>query len=183
MALAFRSPHHDGPRTVWTIRSELLALQKKYPSDPASTGDDQPIIPPASLFSTLQPSTAELKGLPSVAECAVHLELLEAFLILKQKVLTSNALDRTFGLVPKDMIHTVNGKKERKRDPGFEARRNVKWPIFLRIASARFLKWFSSLSRIMADEAGVGYEEWEQDEGRNVQLTVDTLPPLGMLFF
>ena len=165
MALSFKSRHHHSPYGQLAARQDL-EKESRTKFRPASKREEEPIIPPLALFSALETRNENSTGFPNVAECAVHLELLEAFLILKQKILTSNSLDRTFNIVPKDTLHTVSGKKERKQDPTFKTRRAVKWPIYIRLAAARFLQWWTWLGK---DSAGIGPD----------QLTMENLPSIG----
>ena len=68
---------------------------------------EKPVIPSASVFESRgsDPRKTPQRGgpdgnqlLPSAAECATHLQLLEAFQVLKEKVMKSNALDCAFKL-------------------------------------------------------------------------------------
>ncbi|KAI9765545.1 MAG: hypothetical protein M1839_005487 [Geoglossum umbratile] len=103
----------------------------------APTPSEQPVIPPEDLFAslsgTVRPSLTESDDIPNTARCASHLELLEAFAVLKNKVINSNALDRTFGI-----------KHERQNDPALPQRRQVKWTKFVKLAVVRFKLWFAT---------------------------------------
>ncbi|KAH6714819.1 hypothetical protein BKA61DRAFT_479955, partial [Leptodontidium sp. MPI-SDFR-AT-0119] len=111
---------------------------------------------------------------PSISASAAHLELLDAFLAVKQKVLTSNALDRAFSIMPKDKLVTVGRKRTRKADPTFQQRRLVKWPIYVRIAAARFLRWWDSLEFVLSDGKILF-------PGYDLNITENCLPPLDVL--
>ncbi|KAK0722627.1 hypothetical protein B0T26DRAFT_640760 [Lasiosphaeria miniovina] len=143
MALAFRSPNHHDSRSGAASREDLLkALETKFPA--SKSIDDEPAIPTPDIFASLldDDHAKNEEQLPRIAECAVHLRMLEAFLVLKQKVATSNALDRAFGIAPKDTLTTVCGKRCRKTDTTFKERRKVKWNLFVRMAAWRFLDWW-----------------------------------------
>ncbi|KAK3389153.1 hypothetical protein B0H63DRAFT_518397 [Podospora didyma] len=144
MALAFRSPNHHDSRSGAASREDLLkALETKYPASKST--DDEPAIPTPDIFVSLvdKDNAKNEAQMPSIAECAVHLRMLEAFLVLKQKVATSNALDRAFGIAPKDTLTTIRGGKRcRKTDATFKERRKVKWNLFVRMAVWRFLGWW-----------------------------------------
>ncbi|PMD60448.1 uncharacterized protein K444DRAFT_629398 [Hyaloscypha bicolor E] len=79
---------------------------KRSPFSPAATEAEQPIKPDSNIFCSLSenqsggvvPTKRKTNDVTTVGECAVHLELLEAFLVLKIKVLQSNAIDRVFGI-------------------------------------------------------------------------------------
>jgi len=85
-------------------KKEIATLRAAFPA--AKTPEERPIIPAREIYEALDHPPKEPGVLPTTAECAVHLELLEAFLVLKQKVLTSNALDRAFSISPKDKLVT-----------------------------------------------------------------------------
>lgn len=146
---------------------ELKELETAFP--PAKTPEEEPVIPKPEIFQGVCGSAAEHGALPTTAECAVHLQLLEKFVVLKQKVLTSNAIDRAFGIKPTEKLVTYRGKREVQPDPTFKDRRAVKWPIFIRLSAARFLTWWEScLSKPAALESVVKISE-------------SSLPPLDVL--
>ena len=170
MALAFRcSSHDDSKKSLFTRdrerREESEKLATLYP--PARTPDEQPVIPKPEIFDALDEPTANLAALPTTAECAVHLQLLEKFVALKQKVLTSNRLDRALAIVPKDKLVTQGGKRQLQTDETFKARQAVKWPIFVRLAAARFLRWWRTCKPIL------------HPQGNRLRLAETSLPPLG----
>ena len=170
MALAFRcSSHEDSKKSFFARdrerREESEKLATLYP--PARTPSDQPVIPKPEIFDALDNPTADPTALPTTAECAVHLQLLEKFVALKQKVLTSNRLDRAFAIVPKDELVTKGGKRQVQADKTFKARQAVKWPIFVRLAAARFLRWWCTCSPIV------------HPQGDRLRMAETSLPPLG----
>ena len=186
MALAFRSGLHTKAQSDLqyssTREKETKAIKELFPSPPTSESDaavSSPTrtleIPDPAIFAALENMTTNTDShdplLPSPAECAVHLELLEAFQILQQKVLTSNALDRVLGIVPKDTIITVKGKRTRRPDPKFAQKRKVKWEIYLRFASARFLEWWTRLDEVLLAMA--------REKGE-LGIIKESLPPLGI---
>lgn len=190
MALAFYSSGHGAGKLPQS--SSLIGTFKT-----AQTEDEQPIIPPNSLFDGLSPSPLEgthVDGnkMPVIAECAVHLELLEAFLVLKEKIYTSNALDRTFAIRPEDKFVTQyrSRRKVRQPDKTFQTRRAVKWPIYIRLAAVRFLQWWGKLDGILKSyqDARCGTSSNElssnmkssQGLPNKVQKTDAILPPLGV---
>lgn len=171
MALAFRcSSHSDSRISSYTRdrerREESEKLATAYP--PAKTPSEQPVIPKPEIFDALHHATTDLAALPSTAECAVHLQLLEKLVALKQKILTSNDLDRAFAIIPKDKVVTQGRKKQRRADETFKARQAVKWAIFVRIAAARFLRWWGTCSPT------------QRAEDHDLRMTETSLPPLGM---
>ena len=139
---------------------------------------DSTKIPDPTLFVFKHQDTglAETR-LPNVAECAAHLELLEAFCALRRKVLDSTTLDRVLGIQarPRTVYRRVAGyrrRPERKavqlKDTTFAERRKAKWPIFVSIAAARFMHW----ARVVGGSPG--HMEAELLD-RSLHL-----PPLGM---
>lgn len=116
-------------------------------------------LPPPSIFATLdfefnnsnshqvQNTDGSRNILPTVTECAVHLELLEAFRVLKQRVLESNALDNTFG--------TKQASPQRRTDRAWMEKRKEKWHKFQRLAVLRFEIWWNK----MAEKIGRGQLE------------------------
>ena len=135
---------------------------------PALTEEQKPVIPAPKIFADLTCASSDLDNIPTTAQCAVHLEFLEKVVQLKQKVLTSNALDRAFRLVPADKLVTRKGKREVEADAKFKERQAVKWPVFVRIGAARFLKWWKACSA------------WLPIGDHAIILDEDILPPIGL---
>ncbi|KAE8376788.1 hypothetical protein BDV26DRAFT_282393 [Aspergillus bertholletiae] len=119
---------------------------------PALVLSEEPIIPDPQLFKPLSHQTStNRRDLPTINECAVHLELLEVFHALKYKVQQSRDLDNTFGVEPN--TRTVYRKRysstlrkyesytARVKDTTFEQRRKEKWEYFLELAVGRFTRW------------------------------------------
>lgn len=151
-------------------RSSPAAKGLAFP--PAPTEAEQPVIPHPNVFHTLtvdlsdEDSTTQISHAPSVGECAVHLELLEAFLVLKTKVLKSNALDRTFGIaMPAGKNKKVNITTIRER----------KWKGYVSLAVIRFEKWWQNIDRVLL----AAHEEAGSSNVAAAELTITTLPPLG----
>ncbi|KAK6359961.1 hypothetical protein TWF696_001084 [Orbilia brochopaga] len=142
-------------------------------------------IPDPTLFSfaELQLDPSQLYDhtrLPTVAECATHLELLHAFYAIRKKVLSSAAWDKALGIEPET---TTTTRKERaydynrrcyatktytvvKRDENFNSRREEKWPFYLKFAAVRFIHW--------AEAVAVNIPHGHRD-------TMLPLPPLDVL--
>ncbi|KAH8591653.1 hypothetical protein B0O99DRAFT_690461 [Bisporella sp. PMI_857] len=177
MALAFPScAHGASPKSKNSYWIEQERRKEIAELKTVSLNTRTSIIPSPEIFSALKYPTAVSDSFPATAECAVHLELLEVFLALKQKVLTSNALDRAFSIVPNDKLVTVGRKRTREADATFQTRRAVKWPIYVRLAAARFLKWWDRLDVIMS---GGHPEFW--DATAEMRVTENWLPPVDVL--
>jgi hypothetical protein len=147
--------------------SQLLKLLKfSSRNSPIAPESELPVIPDPSVFSSLTveergdegaPSSPPIDDIPTIGECAAHLELLEAFLVLKTKVLNSGALDRTFG------IPATKFKKD-----GLGRIREKKWLGFVGLAVIRFQKWWQNIDKVLL-VVGEGAAEF----------TAMALPPLG----
>src|SRR4051794_18336735 len=89
--------HHHGHGHILQLTSARHLDFTAYPA--ASGADNVPQIPAPSLFNFDNPSPSPGKEkdsgsrLPSIAECATHLELLEVFYVIRQKVLASKDID------------------------------------------------------------------------------------------
>lgn len=123
------------PTGSWSLPDSALPSREKIPS--------------ATLFKSLSESrqgTASAPDpsqpqLPSIAECAVHLELLQAFYYLRRSVLESEELDAVWEVGP-DTIQTSTGDQTYDiSSPALAERRARKWPFFNRLAALRFLDW------------------------------------------
>ena len=149
MALAIgidqKSLHDCSKASLNSLKQERP--EKVYPT--AKSKAEEPIIPWPSIFQSLtdMPRNVESTILPTITECAVHLELLQCFHKLRVEVLKSTSLDKTFGIVANPQIFVRKqrwgpDKTIKKRDPTFETRRKQKWPLFLDLAVVRFDRWF-----------------------------------------
>lgn len=126
----------------------------------ATSLSDNPKIPDPNLFNfSIDPRFVqeEIRRLPSIAECAAHLELLQAFRYLRIEVLSSTKLDDAFGIKPEN--RTVYRKTRvyqgyqsswvrepvKLRDDTYDKRREEKWPLYLKLAASRFLYWIATV--------------------------------------
>jgi hypothetical protein len=137
-----------------------------------------PEIPARTLFNFSLPGGI-LQGnntstsLPSVAECAAHLELLQAFNSLRIRILASTELDEILDItvIPRTVYRKIytNGGRYTKtavqlRDETFDQRRKVKWSLYLGLAASRFLRWVDAV----------------EDEPNMLKKSIG-LPPIGRL--
>ncbi|KAL0259481.1 hypothetical protein SLS55_005218 [Diplodia seriata] len=130
------------------------------------TEDD---ILPASLFvplGRLESGAADAeKALPWVSECAVHLQLLESFSLMKAKCLSSKKLTRALGLSKHFALAMVNSEKRSQLS-------RAKWETFVSLAVIRYKKWWDVLPEILR----------ETNEGKSKpEMTPKTFPPLDVL--
>jgi hypothetical protein len=152
--------------------------------------DGRQLIPAPSLFKSLTTTTntssptAENGGsIPTIGQCAAHLELLEVCFALRYNIVNSAALDATFGvkinnkIVYRKIFHkrmrTYVYKETPLRDDTYQDRRREKWDFYLKIAVVRFGTWIRAVNKAVGEQA--------REKGDVVSLP--HLPPLGMLLF
>ena len=99
----------------------------------ADTDEEVPVIPDPSLFNftTGKEHQDGSFRLPTVAECATHLELLAAFSTLRGKVLNSPPISRTMGFA----------SETRPSQARVDAWQEEKWTKYVEFAVVRFLEW------------------------------------------
>ncbi|KAL3455716.1 hypothetical protein BJX64DRAFT_271808 [Aspergillus heterothallicus] len=175
------SLHAEGARVT---RNLAFAKSNRYKY---GAGAKAIPIPHPGLFTGLSEDKPGPKALPTVAECAVHLEMLQAFHTLRQEVIHSKALDRVFNILPE--VRTVYRKQwsatrpqtNRKytiesrtiKDSSFASRRNKKWTYFLQIAAERFHQWIRVVNKSLGDHL---------EQGAELPRYL-LLPPLDVLMF
>lgn len=143
-------------------------------------------IPSPSLFTTL--NDARPDHFPTVAECAVHLELLQVFYTLRSNIIFSRALDKTFGTEakPRTVYRKTWKSRERKYvhepvklgDTTWDSRRQEKWTTFLDYAAARFVTWARKTNEFLRTWY---IEESVDASGKKQELTLQHTPPLDIL--
>jgi hypothetical protein len=162
-----------------TSKSGASALWEVPRYTTATSKESEPIIPSPSIFKPLLDHTnkannspAAVHRLPSTAECAVHLEFLEALFVLRQRILRSEDLDDVFDIKPEYKYVDRGGEQTRLKDTTLWERRQVKWERFVAFAVARFMMWSEKVREIVGvRDDGAGRELCE--------VTDDALPPLG----
>lgn len=96
--------------------------------------------------------------LPTIAECAIHLELLLCFTAFHRRVDNSTALDKAFSITPRlKTVRRYDNPAKKIRDPTFEVRQKLKWPAVLNIVVDRFLLW---IKKVDAQMAQLPRDEW-----------------------
>ncbi|KAF4997175.1 hypothetical protein FGRMN_4070 [Fusarium graminum] len=129
-----------------------------YPS--ADTRDENPLIPSPDIFNLVEDLHRD--NLPTPAQCAVHLELLEVFHALRIRVLDSKALDQVFNLgeatkkvyrrkFVKGLEKNVN-QEITLRNTIWENNRDNKWTFYLGRAAPRFLVWANDYDTFLASQ-------------------------------
>ena len=134
-------------------RKELETLRYARNALVAGLPQQKNIAPEPALFTGLTSHT--FPAIPNYAQCAVHLELLQAFHALRLEVNRSTALDECFGIRPNPRFETRRGKLVQIRDDSFEKRRREKWPLFIKLAVIRFLFWTYGTERSLEKEDSV----------------------------
>ncbi|KAH6651229.1 hypothetical protein F5144DRAFT_558833 [Chaetomium tenue] len=128
---------------------------KKLPYVLAEGKSEQPVIPSPDLFSDFPDSKATGIRLPTISECATHLELLETFYVLRQRILRSQKIDGAMGIVPARETKTgVNHDTKTLKDPKLWEKRQEKWPVFVEFAVIRFLIWRGTLQTSQERQPG-----------------------------
>jgi hypothetical protein len=117
---------------------------------PSSTKVPDPAIFQDFNTQSIENSLNSLPRLPTIAQCAAHLELLQAINHLRRAVLNSTQLDEVLGIQPqKRTAVRSRGLRSQKtielKDTTFAKRRGEKWPIYLNIAVAAFLRWLKAM--------------------------------------
>ena len=152
-----------------------MGVGSQAPDFRLATAGEQPKIPNVDVFETLSDSKPlsgpGLTALPTPAECAVHLELLEAFRTLREQVLASTELDAVFDIKPHPKTVMRGRNSKQIRDDTFAERRRQKWPLLIDLAVARFVMWFENVDDDLAARRTL--------EGTTSPVVV--VPPLGML--
>lgn len=110
-------------------------------------------------------------SLPNMAQCAAHLELLQAINHIRREVLNSKDLDAILDIKPEK--RTVRQRYSQKRievkDPRFAQKRQAKWPFYVKLGVARFFLWLKKMEQTLTSN-------------KNEVLELPTCPPLGMSF-
>ena len=169
---------------------ELHAASRDYSRTHAALSlRNKPEIPDPAIFAGLKvvtPNDNDHADLfPSVAHCAVHLELLEAFKVLRECVIQSNQLDVLFDTMPKRQytisrqwrsgryVHRkVLLKPVKEHDVTFGQRRKAKWMGFVNYAFLRFTSWASAIH----------HTRYNAITNKRNELSENYIPPLGISF-
>lgn len=147
------------PPQAWSLPPQALPEREKIPSVALFKGLTDRTSSASIATGT---GTGSLPAhLPSVAECAVHLELLQTFYYLRRNVSDSTELDVRWD------IDTRHARAETShRDSTLAIKRRDKWPFFMKLAAVRFLNWLKRTDEYLSTTPE---ELWSIDA-----------PPLGM---
>lgn len=142
---------------------------------PAEDLESEPVIPDPGIFHPLTQSHASPTALPSVSECAAHLELLEAIYHLRTDVVSTKRLDGPLGMPPASTKlwrkKVVRGRWYHVQmpilDKNYDERSKEKWVLFLRLTVHRFKIWAEKSDAVMKETGAA-------------DPVIPYLPPLGM---
>ncbi|KAK4444485.1 hypothetical protein QBC34DRAFT_415016 [Podospora aff. communis PSN243] len=140
--------HNQGHQVVGALLTGGEAISGYKPAKGSS---EIPVIPAPEIFQQETRITEKDPGarLPTVSECAIHLELLEVFFVLRERILRSAEIDKSMGISLKRETKTGHkGDKKTLKDDTFETRRKTKWPKYVEFAVARFLDWRCELAKM-----------------------------------
>ncbi|KAL9009388.1 MAG: hypothetical protein Q9173_005576 [Seirophora scorigena] len=154
------------------ILNQSLSSTPRVDNTPCTIPRPYPIMTQISLpaiFDSLETAQTDEeepgKTFPSIAPCAVHLELLECFKLLQEMVIKSNQLDVRFDTLPRNNLTSSNVKNRegprvlrwrllrpmKAHDSNFQKRQKVKWTSFLllveRANGLRAVSGYTSSSR------------------------------------
>ncbi|PKX88984.1 uncharacterized protein P174DRAFT_464709 [Aspergillus novofumigatus IBT 16806] len=126
-------------------------------------------VPDPRIFKDPIPST-DVTSLPNMAQCAAHLELLQAINHIRREVLNSKDLDAILNIKPekRTVVQRYSRKRIEVKDPRFAQKRQVKWPFYLRLGVARFFLWLKKMDETLASN-------------KNKVLELPSCPPLDVL--
>ncbi|RYP61571.1 hypothetical protein DL771_010092 [Monosporascus sp. 5C6A] len=171
-------------------RRSSVYLNNLNPKNAKPTAEE-PKIPSPKLFASLTHTapTAPESDLPTVSECAVHLELLEVFYKLRLDIIKSKKLDVTFGVtIDKKTVYRKTydytkrkyvNKPVQLKDTTWPTRRRQKWSYFLGIAVGRFKIWMKRMNEFL--KAPNTPEDWAAFMTGTNWLRLPFLPPLDVL--
>lgn len=126
----------------------------------------QPAVPFLDIFTGLD--AVEEGSLPSVAQCAVHLEFLAALHELRHRILESEDLDNIFDTKVTKRTVIRKGEQVELKDDTLLQRRQVKWETYVSIAVVRFLAWWKTTPDVFRRKGQF-----------NIEAAEAILPPLG----
>lgn len=160
----------------------------------ATNPEDEPVIPSEDVFafpakaasSSSSSSTSGAFRMPLAAECAAHLELLETFYVLRQRILRDADIDTAVGIAPVRETKTgYRGDTKTLKDSKLLDRRQEKWTKFIEFAAVRFLAWREALNRRASSSGG---PSGSRDDDLEIQpvaapatITDFYLPPVDVL--
>jgi hypothetical protein len=153
------------------IYGDRIGLTKLHTNPKYKTTSDkklQPVIPSADIFKGLVDQSEQNEGLPSAAQCAVHLEFLAVLHELRERIVHSKELDDVFDIKPNHKTVTRKGKEQKLKDDTFLPRRQAKWDKYVDLAVVRFVTWWNNVPK-----------SYVQSDGEKPNCREENLPPLG----
>ena len=137
---------------TWDISGDSVA-------PPPYSEEERSRIPDPEIFAKTETRrlSADSNGslafcqLPSVSQCATHLELLQAFYALRAQVLGSTELDKLFDIKPESPMATRKLKEIGLQDRYLGEKKRSKWPLFVDFAVVRFQIWAKRVDPMLVD--------------------------------
>lgn len=126
----------------------------------ARSKEQEPTIPSPRVFQPSQSNDAPIGApfLPSVTQCAIHLELLEVFWHLKKRVTVTDAesFDVIFGHQGKGARYWRERRgwgvnRAKKESEWVEAERERVWRAYVELAVERFQRWWTRLDAALSE--------------------------------
>ncbi|OJJ99746.1 hypothetical protein ASPACDRAFT_78696, partial [Aspergillus aculeatus ATCC 16872] len=119
--------------------SNVLTILHRHSArtSPASNLSQDLVGPHPSLFEDSSIQLKDRSDLPSRGQCAIHLELLEAFYTLRIRVTTSSRLTKSLDRKQNHKRYSILGGRKEPSE---------RWHKFLSIAVTRFQQWIRVLN-------------------------------------
>ncbi|KAM7215863.1 Protein of unknown function (DUF1399) domain containing protein [Rhypophila decipiens] len=137
--------HQCGRQVLLDVLDAKTAISYKI----ATQDEEKPVIPDLDVFRSDDSSATDKKpfgALPTVGDCAIHLEFLETLFVLRQKIFRSNDIDKAMGIaLAREKKTGFKGDTKELKDTTFETRRRKKWPKYTEFAVIRFIDWMENL--------------------------------------
>ncbi|KAF7181990.1 hypothetical protein CNMCM7691_001378 [Aspergillus felis] len=110
-------------------------------------------VPDPRIFKDMHvPAWSDSMSLPNVAQCAAHLELLQAINHIRREVLNSKYVDAILDIKPqmRTVVQGYSRETIEVKDFKFAHKRQVKWPFYLKLGVARFFLWLKKMDEVLA---------------------------------
>ncbi|GFF34527.1 hypothetical protein IFM46972_04262 [Aspergillus udagawae] len=166
LCTASQTELHSYSRRCNSLLASPTVRKFKFPN----INEDIQIPDPRVFKDIYVPEWTDSMSLPNIAQCAAHLELLQAINHIRREVLNSSSLDAILDIKPekRTVVQRYTRKKIEVKDNKFAQKRQVKWPFYLRLGVARFFVWLKKMDEILASN-------------ENEVLELPACPPLDVL--
>ena len=166
---------------VRKLKREDSTAAPEFPLANTDDRDDIPLAPPPPVFTLGSLSAVDEESVPSLAQAAAHLALLECFWTYRDRFAAPDEDTRDFF----GRALGWSAQKTWSKEDG-----EVLWKVVVEVAVARFEAWSKAVgTEIEADkwgeERGGEGGRWKPENGPSATVTelpTKMLPPLGSLF-